>query len=69
VIEKFISVENEFSLKEGVLLHTYFVLKNLGLHDEKAFGLEKSDVVVEEYPLIYQPIHDFELTRNTFNAS
>jgi len=63
VIEKFISVENEFTLREGVLLNTYFFLKNMGQRDEKAFGLEKSDVVVEEFPLIYQPMHDFELTR------
>jgi len=63
VIEKFISIENEFSLKEGLLLNTYFFLKNLGQRDEKAFGLEKSDVVVEEYPLVYQPMHEFDLKR------
>jgi len=63
VIEKFISIENEFTLKEGILLNTYFFLKNLGQRDEKAFGLEKSDVVVEEYPLVYQPMHEFELKR------
>jgi len=63
VIEKFISIENEFTLKEGILLNTYFFLKNLGQRDEKAFGLEKSDVVVEEYPLIYQQMHEFDLKR------
>jgi KUP system potassium uptake protein len=63
VIEKFISIENEFTLKEGILLNTYFFLKNLGQRDEKAFGLEKSDVVVEEYPLVYQPMHEFDLKR------
>lgn len=64
VIEKFLSVENEFSLKEGVLLNAYFFLKNLGQSDERAFGLEKSDVVTEQVPLIYQPIQNIELTRN-----
>ena len=63
VIEKFLSVENEFALKEGVLLNSYFFLKNLGLSDEKAFGLDKSDVVVEEVPLVYQPIQNIELVR------
>jgi KUP system potassium uptake protein len=63
VIEKFISIENEFTLKEGLLLNTYFFLKNLGQRDEKAFGLEKSDVIVEEYPLVYQPMHEFDLKR------
>jgi KUP system potassium uptake protein len=56
VIEKFLSIENEFALKEGILLNSYFFLKDLGLSDEKAFGLEKSDVVVEQIPLVYQPL-------------
>ena len=46
VIEKYLSVENELVLKDGLLLNSYFFLKHLGLSDEKAFGLDKSDVVV-----------------------
>src|SRR6185436_4969320 len=38
VIEKFLSVENEFALREGLLLNSYFFLKHFGLSDEKAFG-------------------------------
>ena len=63
VIEKFVSVENEFSLKEGLLLNGYFALKQMGLSDEKAFGLDKSDVVVEQVPLVYQPVQHVELKR------
>jgi KUP system potassium uptake protein len=63
VIEKFLSVENEFALKDGLLLNTYFFLKGLGQSDEKAFGLDKSDVVVEDVPLLYQPAQPIELTR------
>jgi KUP system potassium uptake protein len=63
VIEKFLSVENEFALKEGLMLNAYFFLKNLGLSDEKAFGLDKSDVVVEQIPLLYQPAGKVELVR------
>lgn len=63
VIEKFLSVENEFALREGLLLNTYFFLKNLGQSDERAFGLEKSDVVIEQVPLIYQPVQNIELVR------
>jgi len=64
VIEKFLSVENEFALSEGLLLQAYFRLKNLGQSDERAFGLDKSDVVVEHVPLIYQPLQNIELVRN-----
>ena len=65
VIEKFLSVENEFSLKDGLLLNAYFSLKRLGLSDERAFGLDKSDVIIEHIPLIYQPIANIELSRET----
>jgi len=65
VIEKFLSVENEFSLSDGLLLQSYFKLKDLGLSDEKAFGLDKSDVVTEHVPLIYQPAQIVDLTRIT----
>ena len=64
VIEKFLSVENEFSLRDGILLNAYFKLKQLSQSDEKAFGLDKSDVVIEQIPLIYQPINNIELIRN-----
>lgn len=63
VIEKFLSVENEFTLREGLLLNSYFILKRWGLSDEVAFGLDKSDVIIEEVPLVYQPISNIELKR------
>ncbi|AOZ99536.1 KUP/HAK/KT family potassium transporter [Flavobacterium commune] len=63
VIEKFLSIENEFVLREDLLLNGYFFLKHLGVSDEKAFGLEKSDVIVEQIPLVYQPITNIKLNR------
>jgi KUP system potassium uptake protein len=68
VLEKFLSVENEFTLNEGVLLNAYFHLKRLGLSDEKAFGLDKSDVMVEHVPLVYHSINHVELTREVNEA-
>jgi KUP system potassium uptake protein len=63
IIEKFLSVENEFTLSEGLLLNSYFFLKFLGQSDEKAFGLDKSDVEIEHVPLVYHRAHDVELKR------
>ncbi len=63
VIEKFLSVENEFSVKEGILLNSYFFLKRMSLSDEKAFGLDKSDVEVEYTPLVYHPAEKLALVR------
>jgi KUP system potassium uptake protein len=66
VIEKFLSVENEFALREGLILNAYFFLRHLGLSDEKAFGLEKSDVIIEQVPLVYQPAQKVQLKREHF---
>lgn len=63
VLEKFLSVEHDFAMKEGVLLNAYFWLKSLGLSDEKAFGLNKSDVLVEHVPLVYHQSSDVRLKR------
>ena len=63
IIEKFLSVENEFELKDGWLLTSYFWLKRLSLSDEKAFGLDKSDVEIENVPMIYSPASNLELNR------
>jgi KUP system potassium uptake protein len=63
IIEKFLSVENEFAIRDGLLLNMYFFLKRLGQRDEKAFGIDKSDVVIEHIPLVYQPIANVELKR------
>ena len=37
ILEKFLSVENEFTIQEGMLLHAYYILKRLSLSDAKAF--------------------------------
>jgi len=66
VIEKFLSVENEFTLREGLLLNAYFFLRKFGLNDEKAFGLDKSDVEIEYVPLIYHPVENISLHRKQF---
>jgi KUP system potassium uptake protein len=63
IIEKFLSVENEFAVREGLLLNAYFFLKKLGQSDEKAFGLDKSDVVEEQVPLVYHMTEGANLQR------
>jgi KUP system potassium uptake protein len=63
ILEKFLSVENEFTVKDSLLLNSYYMLKNWSLSDTKAFGLDKSDVEIEEVPFVYQPIIKLELER------
>lgn len=63
VLEKYLSVENDFCINDNLLLNGHRYLKELGISDEKAFGLDKSDVIVEQVPLVYQPITNIELKR------
>ncbi len=63
ILEKFLSVENEFTVKDAFLLNSYYALKSMSLSDTKAFGLDKSDVEIEEIPIVYHPIVKLELER------
>ncbi|HLF51445.1 KUP/HAK/KT family potassium transporter [Flavobacterium sp.] len=65
IIEKFLSIENEFAIKDGWLLYSYYWLKKLSLSDEKAFGLDKSDVAIENVPMIYSPVTNLVLERKS----
>lgn len=63
ILERFLSIENEFSVKEGFILNTYFAIKSTAQHDTKAFGLDTSDVKIEKIPLVVSPITKLELKR------
>ncbi|ABG59240.1 hypothetical protein CHU_1974 [Cytophaga hutchinsonii ATCC 33406] len=45
------------------LLNWYFFLKQLGQSDTNAFAW-KRDIQIEQIPLVYHPVTNFELTRN-----
>lgn len=63
IIERFLSIENEFVVLDDIVFNTYFFLKQLGLSDIKAFGLEKSNVQVEYVPWLYQPAKEIHITK------
>lgn len=63
IMEKYLSVENEFGLKEGLILNAYFILKRLGQSDQAAFGIDRSEVLIEQVPLIYHPVRPKILLR------
>lgn len=63
VLEKYLSVENEFTVRKGLLLNGYFFLNRLGISDERAFGLDKSDVKVELIPVVYQSVENIVLQK------
>jgi KUP system potassium uptake protein len=63
ILETFLSVENEFAAREGIVLNTYFFIKQLAQPDTRAFGLDTSDVVIEKIPIVISPATNIQLTR------
>ena len=63
VMEKFLSQDNELPFLENILMKIYFWLKELSLSEEKGFGLEQSNVIVEKFPLIIKPASKISMER------
>ncbi|MBB5635626.1 KUP system potassium uptake protein [Pedobacter cryoconitis] len=63
IMEKFLSYENEFSLKDGFILRSYFAIKKLAQSDTKAFGLDTSETIIEKIPLVVYPVENIHLRR------
>ena len=63
ILEKFLSYDNEFSVGEGFILNSYFSMKKLALAEEKAFGLDSSETLVEKLPLLVAPTTKIKLQR------
>ncbi len=63
VMEKFLSQDNELPFFERIIMRIYFLVKKIGLSEEKGFGLDMSNVAVEKFPLIVSPISNLKLKR------
>jgi len=63
VLEKFLAQDNELPFVERIIMQLYFWIKEFSLSEEKGFGLQQSNVVVEKYPLIVAPVSKVKLTR------
>lgn len=63
ILEKFLSYDNEFSVRDGIILNSYFTLNRLALSDKAAYGLDTSETIVEKIPLVVTPISNIHLKR------
>ncbi|MBX2907544.1 MAG: KUP/HAK/KT family potassium transporter [Taibaiella sp.] len=63
VMEKFLSQDNDLPVWEQLMMKVHFVIKEYSLSEEKAFGLDTSNVVVEKFPLVVAPVTGLKLTR------
>ncbi len=63
VMEKYLSQDNELPFFERIIMKFYFWLKEISLSEERGFGLDPSNVVVEKFPLIVAPVTSIRLKR------
>jgi KUP system potassium uptake protein len=63
VLEKFLSQDNELPFFEQLIMIGYFWIKRKSLSEERGFGLEQSNVLVEKFPLVIAPVAGFKMKR------
>jgi KUP system potassium uptake protein len=63
VMEKYLSQDNELPFWERVMMKLHFWLKDISLSEERGFGLDPSNVVVEKFPLMVSPIPTLRMKR------
>jgi KUP system potassium uptake protein len=63
VLEKHLSNENALPPMEKLVMNGYFILKDISLSEQSAFGLDTSSVTVEKVPMVISPIEDLQLKR------
>jgi KUP system potassium uptake protein len=63
VLEKYLSQDNELPILERMIMKFHFWMKEISLSEERGFGLDPSNVVVEKFPLIVSPVTKIRLKR------
>ncbi|MBL7719176.1 MAG: KUP/HAK/KT family potassium transporter [Flavipsychrobacter sp.] len=63
VMEKYLSQDNELPFWEQIVMKAHFMIKDVSLSEEKAFGLDTSNVVVEKFPLVVSNVSNLHLKR------
>jgi KUP system potassium uptake protein len=62
-MEKYLSQDNELSFFERVIMKLHFWVKELSLSEERGFGLDPANVIIEKFPLIVSQISHIRLKR------
>ena len=63
VMEKYLSQDNELPFWEKIIMKFHFWLKEISLSEERGFGLDASNVLIEKFPLIVAPVTNLRLKR------
>ncbi|HVS96766.1 MAG TPA: KUP/HAK/KT family potassium transporter [Puia sp.] len=63
ILERFLSYDNEFSVRTGFVLNTYFSIMKLARSDSRAYGIDSDQAVIEKVPLVVAPVQSITLKR------
>jgi KUP system potassium uptake protein len=63
VMEKYLSSDNELPFFEKLIMRFHFRLKKMSLSEERGFGLDPSNLTVEQFPLMVSSIPNLRLKR------
>ena len=63
VLEKFLSIENDFPTLEKLVMQAYFYIRQFIASEDQYFGLDTSSVKVEKVPLVIAPVREVALKR------
>jgi KUP system potassium uptake protein len=63
VMEKYLSQDNDLPILERMIMKIHFWLKEISLSEERGFGLDPGNVVVEKFPLIVSPVTGLRIKR------
>jgi len=61
--QSFLSYDNNMPFWTNFIMKSFYNLKYLSVKEEISFGLDKSNVVIEKYPLVVVPPERYQLTR------
>jgi KUP system potassium uptake protein len=63
VMEKYLSSDNELPFFEKLIMRFHFRLKKMSLSEERGFGLDPSNLTVEQFPLMVSTTPNLWLKR------
>jgi KUP system potassium uptake protein len=68
VMEKYLSSDNELPFFEKLIMRFHFRLKKMSLSEERGFGLDPSNLTVEQFPLMVSTVPKLWLKRVELHA-
>lgn len=63
LMNSFLSYDNALPFFKNMIMKLYFIIKRLSVREDLNFGLDRSHVIMENYPLIIQPVESPSLVR------